>query len=194
MRVGTITISQRTQRLLASLVVLILLSLAGVDAADLEPLNSWLEPVQPGLYQVVWVNDGDTITVEAGGHREEVRFIGVDTPELHHPDKPVQCFAEEARVFTDALINQQLVRLQADADDDDRDRYQRLLRYVYLPDGTLVNAELIKHGYGFSYTLFPFAKTEEFQYYERLARTENLGLWSRCEIDEANLTPETNPA
>lgn len=137
--------------------------------------------LSPGTYEVVEIEDGDTLTVNMNGNHERVRFIGVDTPEVRDPRKPVQCFGRAASNFTKQLIGDSDVRLEADPENSNRDRYDRLLRYIYLPDGTLVNAEIIKQGYGFAYTSFPFAKKEEFKAYEVNARQNNLGLWGGCE-------------
>lgn len=135
---------------------------------------------QPGLYHVVEFVDGDTITVDMNGTDETLRFIGVDTPETHDPRKAVQCFGLAAAAFTKNFIGKNDVRLEADPLNTNRDRYGRLLRYIYLPDGRLVNAEIIKQGYGFAYTGFPFTKSEEFVGYQKTARERNLGLWSNC--------------
>jgi micrococcal nuclease len=140
-----------------------------------------LEQHQPGLYRVVKFDDGDTIVVDMSGAEEKVRFIGVDTPETHDPRKVVQCFGQAAADFTKNLIGQNNVRLEADPLGTNRDRYNRLLRYVYLPDGRLVNAEIIKQGYGFAYTSFPFTKADEFRQAERQAREGNKGLWASCQ-------------
>ncbi len=115
------------------------------------------------------------------GHTETVRFIGVDTPETHDPRKAVQCFGIAAAAFTKQLIGDNPVRLEADPLSTNRDRYNRLLRYVYLPDGRLVEAEIIKQGYGFAYTSFPFTKSDEFLAYQKDAREQNRGLWSSCQ-------------
>jgi endonuclease YncB( thermonuclease family) len=140
------------------------------------------EKSQPGLYQVTNFTDGDTLTVDMNGTPEKVRFIGVDTPETHDPRKSVQCFGQAAANFTRGFIGNNRIRLEADPANTDRDRYQRLLRYVYLPDGRLVNAEIIKQGYGFAYTYFPFTKLEEFKGYQKQAETNKLGLWGDCNI------------
>src|SRR5580765_8258390 len=116
---------------------------------------------QPGLYRVTEFVDGDTVKVNMNGNSETVRFIGVDTPETHDPRKAVQCFGQAAAAFTKQTIGANSVRLTADPTNTNRDRYNRLLRYVYLPNGTLVNAEIIKQGYGFAYTAFPFEKMDE---------------------------------
>ncbi|MBI4034636.1 thermonuclease family protein [Candidatus Saccharibacteria bacterium] len=137
---------------------------------------------QPGLYRVVRVDDGDTIVVDMNGVKETVRFIGVDTPETHHPKLPVQCYGQKAAAFTGRLLANQSVRLQADSLGTNRDRYDRLLRYVYLPDGQLLDKLLIAEGYGFAYTYFPFEKLLEFKAAELKARLAQRGLWAKCEI------------
>ncbi len=116
--------------------------------------------------------DGDTIKLDTG---ETVRLIGVDTPESVHPFKPVEYFAVEAKNFTQSLVVGRMVRLEYDQ--TRRDRYGRLLAYVYLEDGTFVNAEIIKQGYGFAYIKYPFKYMEEFLEYERQAREGKRGLW-----------------
>lgn len=139
---------------------------------------------QPGTYVVSKFVDGDTIEVDMNGVNEKVRFIGVDTPETHDPRKPVQCFGEAAAAFTKNIIGNNPIRLESDPTNTNRDRYDRLLRYIYLPDGRLVNAEIIKQGYGFAYTGFPFEKLDEFRAYEKQAREKNLGLWGSCTINK----------
>ncbi len=127
------------------------------------------------------------------GKTEAVRFIGVDTPETHKPNTPVQCYGPQASDYTKRLVGNQKVRLQADPLDTNRDRYGRLLRYVYLPDNTLVEQKLITEGYGFAYTYFPFEKAAEFEAYEQAAKTTGKGLWSACHVSiEANGAKQTN--
>jgi micrococcal nuclease len=118
------------------------------------------------------VIDGDTILLNNG---EKVRLIGVDTPETKHPQKSVQRFGKEAYLFTKRMAEGKEVRLEFDW--QKRDKYGRLLAYVYLLDGTFLNAEIIKQGYGFAYTRFPFKYLEEFRKYEREARENKMGLW-----------------
>lgn len=140
------------------------------------------EKNQPGLYSINHFVDGDTIAVNMNGSVETVRFIGVDTPETHKPNTPVQCYGEKAATYTKTLIGGSSVRLQADPLDTNRDRYGRLLRYVYLPDNTLVEAQLIQNGYGFAYTQFPFSKTDEFKGYQQTAKQSSKGLWDACQV------------
>jgi len=116
--------------------------------------------------------DGDTLLLNNG---EKVRLIGVDTPELYHPLKPVQYFAKEASLFTKNLVEGKEVKLEYDW--QKRDKYNRLLAYVYLKDGTFINAEIIKQGYGFAYIKYPFKYLEQFKTYEKEAREKGLGLW-----------------
>ncbi len=161
-------------------------------------VNGTTPALVAGTYKVVSFDDGDTIVVDMNGTSETVRFIGVDTPEVKDPRKPVQCFGRAASDFTKNLIGSNPVRLEADPENTNRDRYNRLLRYIYLPDGKLINAEIIKQGYGFAYTAFPFTKKEEFKAYETQARDANKGLWGGCSvgIDEKGrrtINSETNP-
>lgn len=141
-----------------------------------------IETNQPGMYHVSHFSDGDTITVDMNGTPETIRFIGVDTPETHDPRKPVQCYGPAASAFTkNTLVAAgSTVRLTADSLSSNRDRYDRLLRYVYLPDGTLLNQKLIRDGYGFYYPYFPFSKSKDFETAEKQAMAEYNGLWGKC--------------
>jgi micrococcal nuclease len=153
------------------------------------------EQSQPGLYGINRFVDGDTIAVNMNGNVETIRMIGIDTPETHKPNTPVQCYGPEAANFTKTLIGSQSVRLQADSLDTNRDRYGRLLRYVYLPDGRLVETELINNGYAFAYTLFPFQKKEEFSAHMQAAQAAKKGLWTACQVhQETNGVYQTNNA
>lgn len=144
-----------------------------------------------GYYRVVSASDGDTIVVDMGGAQERIRMIGVDTPETHHPELPVQCFGEAAAKYTKDLLEGGAVRLEADTQSTNRDRYQRLLRYVYTENGVLVNKRLIEDGYGFAYLGFPFDKSEEFRLAEQEARKGSKGLWGGCTVDENHTNPQT---
>lgn len=139
-----------------------------------------LEATQPGLYSINHFVDGDTIAVNMNGHAESVRFIGIDTPETHKPETPVQCYGPQAAAFTKKRIGRGRVRLVSDPLSTDRDRYGRLLRYVYLQDGTLLNAELVKDGYAFYYPYFPFSKADTFKADEQIAMSGDKGLWAAC--------------
>lgn len=133
---------------------------------------------------VMRVVDGDTIQVRVGGRREKVRLLGIDTPESVKPNTPVQCYGEEASARTHALLPPGThVRLVRDV--DERDRYGRLLAYVYrLPDGLFVNLALVQEGYAGPYTYPPnVAHAADFVAAAARARDANVGLWSHCSPD-----------
>ena len=143
------------------------------------------------LFTIKRVIDGDTLLL---GNGERVRLIGVDTPEVH-TSKKLQKDAERSQsdietirrlgmkssAFVKKLVVQsKRVRLeydQANAAIGQRDRYGRILAYVYLDEGTFLNAEIVKQGYGVAYTKYPFNYMEEFRVYEREAREQKKGLW-----------------
>lgn len=187
----------RYRSLIAALILVVLLGfgISSKDASQIaNEVTAFLAPSQPGLYSVTYVNDGDTITVRGTNNVEEkVRFIGLDTPEKDHPSRPVQCFAYAATEYLEELIGDNDVKLVADPTNTNRDRYDRLLRYVYLPDGTLLNAKMIEDGYGFAYTSFPVTKMDEFLELENKAREAGRGLWSACEVELDNGYMATNP-
>ncbi len=172
----------RRQRLFSLALILVILAVSAYQSGWLNSIGKKAELSQPGLYSVHQFIDGDTISVDMNGSVETVRFIGVDTPETHKPNTPVQCYGPEAAAHTQALIGTSRVRLQADPLDTNRDRYGRLLRYIYLPDGTLIDQKIIQDGYGFAYTQFPFDKTEQFKADEQAAKAARLGLWAACSV------------
>jgi micrococcal nuclease len=129
---------------------------------------------------VTRVVDGDTIHVALGGRDEKVRYIGVDTPESVKPGTPVQCFAKRASAYNARLVAGERVRLVLDA--ERRDRYGRLLAYVYRErDGLFVNAALVRGGYATPLTIPPnVAHEQQFRRLAAAARRRGRGLWSAC--------------
>lgn len=129
--------------------------------------------------QVVRVIDGDTIQVCCiAGRRERVRYIGIDTPETKHPTKGVEYFGEEAAEANRKLVDGKTVRLEFDV--QQRDRYGRILAYVYLEDGTFVNAWLVEHGFAQVMTVPPNVTHQElFLKLQREARDARRGLWDQ---------------
>ena len=128
-------------------------------------------------FKVTRVVDGDTIEIEGG---EKVRYIGIDTPETVDPRKPVQCFGVEASKKNKELVEGKTVRLEKDS--TDRDKYSRLLRYVWVGD-LFVNLELVKQGFANSYSYPPDIKYQkEFLAAETEAREAQRGLWKACPI------------
>jgi micrococcal nuclease len=129
---------------------------------------------------VTRVVDGDTIEAElAGGGKEDVRLIGIDTPETVDPDQPVQCFGPEASAFTHRLLDGARVELAYGA--ERRDRYGRLLAYVYLPGGRLFNAILARRGLARPLTIAPNdARAPLFERLAAGAASAGRGLWGAC--------------
>jgi len=188
-------LTKRQQKKLVSAVLALIVIILGNYFLEQPQITTVTkEPVTPGFYRVVKASDGDTIVVDMNSTEERVRLIGVDTPEKDHPSKPVQCFALAASNYTKNLIGNHPVRLEADPTNSNRDRYNRLLRYVYLPDGRLVNAEIIKHGYGFAYIGFPFEKKDEFKKYQAEAKQNNRGLWGSCDVFTNKYDSPESPA
>jgi micrococcal nuclease len=130
--------------------------------------------------------DGDTLKLENG---ERVRLIGIDTPEMHESSKlykdsqrtnqdirTIQEMGRKAYLFTKNLVEGERVRLEFDV--EKHDRYDRLLAYVFLKDGTFVNAEIVRQGYASLMTYPPNVKyADEFRKLYQEARENNRGLW-----------------
>ena len=160
-----------------------------VDLTHQAPATLDDEP--PGLEEahVIRVIDGDTIVVEvtgrtdgpgagaaAEGAEERVRLIGIDTPESVKPGSPVECFGREASSAAKALLEGEDVHLVKDV--EERDAYDRLLRYVYIGE-EMANARLVANGYASAYTYPPNVRHADlFVDLERQARDRGLGLWS----------------
>jgi micrococcal nuclease len=115
--------------------------------------------------------DGDTIEVKIGTRKHTVRYIGVDTPTL--------CYAKETLAYHKSLVNGKTIRLVKDV--SETDKYGRLLRYVYLQDGRMVNELLLEGGYAHLSTLPPdVLHVDRFLALQRKARESSAGLWSAC--------------
>src|SRR3989441_8454687 len=153
----------RSARLLALLVLLAAVaSIAGAQPTSLDGA-------------VVRVVDGDTIHVRLAERVEKVRYIGVNSPEVHHPTKGEEPGGREAAAVNHALVAGRRVRLELDV--QTRDRYGRLLAYVWLGD-TMVNAELVRLGYAQVMTVPPNVRYQSlFLKLQRDAREAARGLW-----------------
>jgi micrococcal nuclease len=149
------------------------------EAAAEDPAARPAEGV-PGV--VTRVVDGDTVIVRLSpppkgfGETERVRLIGIDAPESVRPGTPVQRFSEEAAAYTRRHLSGKKVSLRFDR--EPRDRYGRVLAYLYLDDGTFFNARMIEDGYAYAYTKYPFRYLKEFRDSERRARRAGRGLWA----------------
>jgi micrococcal nuclease len=125
---------------------------------------------------VVKVVDGDTIHVQVAGRREKVRYIGVNTPEVHHPVKGEEPGGREAARVNRGLVEGRRVRLELDV--QERDRHGRLLAYVWAGD-VMVNAELVRRGYAQVMTVPPNVRHQAlFLRLQRDARDAGRGLWA----------------
>jgi micrococcal nuclease len=127
------------------------------------------------------VIDGDTVHVTIGGRTEEIRLIGVDTPETVHPTKPVECFGPEASQHTKGLLPRG-TRVYLVRDVESRDRFGRLLAYVYrVSDNLFVNHDLVFGGWARP-SPYPPNTTLETVFAEASAHAQSnqLGLWSQC--------------
>jgi micrococcal nuclease len=166
-----------------------------VNAAGLKN-TAEADPGQMIEAEVVSHVDGDTVRVRIVNPPaplnlvETIRMLGVDTPETVHPSRQVEVFGKEASDFTKVRLLGKNVYLAFDW--DLRDRYNRLLAYIYLADnvnsGGLVchNAELVREGYAHAYTRFAFQFAVEFRVLEQEARREQRGLWGEAGVQKKN--------
>ena len=144
------------------------------------------------LFKVTQVIDGDTIQVVIDNKKETLRLIGIDTPETVDPRKPVQCFGKEASVKAKSLLSSKSVRLESDSTQGERDKYQRLLRYVFLEDGTNFNKLMISEGYAHEYTYnVPYKYQSEFKQAQKEAEENKKGLWAdnACPVATSQQAP-----
>ena len=149
-------------------------ALGGVLLALLTAVSVWSAPAALGG-PVVRVVDGDTIHVRIDAGVEKVRYIGVNTPEVHHPTKGEEPGGREAAEVNRRLIEGKTVRLELDV--RERDRYGRLLAYVWVGD-VMVNAELVRLGYAQVMTVPPNVRYQQlFLKLQREAREAGRGLW-----------------
>jgi len=156
----------------------------------------WTSHVPSGSKPValIEVTDGDTIRVDIDGRFEPVRLILIDAPETHDPNRPPECFGQEATTYLSWLLSLG-GNLYLETDVSDRDRFGRLLRYVWLDFGDgevyLVNEALVRAGYAAFSTFPPDVKyVEEIREAGQFAREHDYGLWSGCITDDKGDTNE----
>ncbi len=158
-------------------VLLILISVACATA-----------PLGPNEATVSAVIDGDTIKIDVAGSIERVRLIGIDTPEVFGQE---ECFGWAASYYTKSLVPLG-TRVSLEGDVSERDRYGRLLRYVYLPDGKMLNETLVAEGYARVDTFPPDVRyVDTFVKAQGEAQEQEKGLWSACSGSSATPTATT---
>jgi micrococcal nuclease len=148
------------------------------------------------------VIDGDTFELE---NKDRVRLLGIDTPEEFESSKldrdaertgqdkkTIQKLGMLASDFSKKLISGKRVMLMREPDYQDKDIYGRLLRYVYLEDGTFVNKRIVEEGYAVAYRKYPISKLDEFIRAEKEARINKKGLWGSIDGIKQFDSPETN--
>ena len=151
------------------------------------PLHSGHPPRGRGVpATVVRTVDGDTLVAAAHGRRFYVRLLGIDTPETHRPGTPVECGGPQASASMRALAPPRArVNLEVDPSQDRIDRYGRLLAYVWLPDGRLLEDEQLRAGWASTYVFRgrPVSLFRRLAAAERAAQRADRGVWARCRGD-----------
>jgi micrococcal nuclease len=167
--------------LLIGIVIVTISSFFELKPTDLVNLGfATTTPNTVGVYyKVSKVTDGDTIHVNIEGQDEKVRLIGINTPETVDPRRTVECFGKEASTRMKEIAKGQIVRLEYDDSQSLRDTYGRLLAYVYLEDGQMINRKMVAEGYAYEYTyMTPYKYQKEFRQLQSLAQSAKRGLWA----------------
>ena len=139
------------------------------------------------VFTVLRVIDGDTLDIDVPDDKHEhtrIRLIGVDTPETKHPTVGLMHYGPEATEFTASLALGRQVTVLLDTVGDQRCRYGRLLAYIQLPDNKILNAEIIKNGYGYAYLSFPHSEFAAYQILMQEAIDNKVGLWENAVRDD----------
>jgi micrococcal nuclease len=162
--------------LILSLIVTVIFEFTDSESQTSEPE---VEGIQSNMVAVESITDGDTFAVNLDGVVKKVRIIGIDTPETKAPRQPVECFGQQATEKLATLIGDRYVALATDPTQANQDRYGRLLRYVYLEDGTDVGLVMIAGGFATEYTYqTPHQKQAEYLAAQAEAKTNNAGFWN----------------
>jgi micrococcal nuclease len=133
-------------------------------------------------FTIVRIVDGDTIDIDAANGRYEstrIRLWGVDTPEVEGPRTQEMYFGPQATCFTRELVLGNQVRIYLDADNRTRDKYDRLLAYVQLPDGRFLNELLLSEGFAYADTRFRHSFYSRYKQLQASARRAKKGLWAQ---------------
>ena len=141
-----------------------------------------LSPVGAQNYHVAFVYDGDTILLQDG---RKIRYLGIDTPEIDHENGNDAPFSRDARDFNRELVNGKIVTLEYDR--QTKDRYKRILAYVFIEGGEMVNALMVKSGLAYVLSCRPNLRYRSYlMTVQRQAIQERLGIWKNLSMDERN--------
>jgi len=163
------------------------------ESVNFSSLNEKISTPVDVYYPVVKVVDGDTIDILVNGKTERLRLIGINTPEVFDPRKPVKCFGREASNNAHKLLDGAKVKIAADPSQDDKDVYGRFLRYVWRSDGLFYNLSAIKGGFAYEYTFnVPYKYQTEFKAAQKYAQDNSLGLWAKDVCDNFKATVVSN--
>jgi micrococcal nuclease len=163
---------------------------SGPSSSRQQTLATDAERYNGRRFLVTRVVDGDTLHLAApdqGSDTTKVRLIGVDAPEMGSNRSPRMYFATESTAFAKRLALDQVVTVYLDERAGSRDRYQRLLAYIQLPDGRFLNEELLSQGYAYADRRFKHSYYQKYLQLEAAARSTGQGLWK-------NVTPEQMPS
>jgi len=180
------------------LILIVVISAAGyfyvlpkLDTAKKEKIESEKQTQNIEYLIVTKVIDGDTFKMSNG---EKVRLLGIDTPEKFDSDKldrqtdrsgrykeTIKKLGEASSEYVRKLVEGKKVKLVREPGYDDKDKFGRSLRYIYLEDGMFVNAKILEDGYANIYYSKQISKMDEFKRLERDARENKRGLWGEVE-------------
>lgn len=136
---------------------------------------------EAGYVRVTHVHDGDTVNVIIGNREERVRLIGIDAPELTQ-----EPWGRKAKGKLQELIGKTNKTVRLEMDVEERDKYGRLLSYLWTKDGRLINEEMVRRGYAFVYTIPPNVKyVERLQEAQKTAQKKKVGLWAKDGLGES---------
>lgn len=161
-------LNKKTLTLLGSLISLIIITILGAGTF----------PTQNNELRVLEVVDGDTFKTVVNGQKETIRILGINTPEVASGVTKEQCYGPEASAKSKNVLSGKVIRLEADETQTNRDKYDRLLRYVYLEDGTDYGKLLVSEGFAKEYTFKKaYAHQQEYKMAQFEAQQKSLGLW-----------------
>lgn len=190
-RLIALPLARQHLRVLTSLIVALVLAWALGRYTHVLPQTPQDEPsyYQDRTATVVGVVDGDTLDVDLPDTQRKkpytrIRLRGVDTPETRHPTVGEMYFGKEATAFTRQLTLGQPLQIKLDPQEDIRDRYDRLLAYLYLPDGTMLNERLISGGFGYADERFKHVYKHRFLSLQKQAQRGRIGLWEKVQPDQ----------